>query len=68
MIEQSEQVMEQDPAVLRAAAESALDELTASLTQVLKAVNRVHRAVSRLGGVVDAGANGSHKDAPTADE
>ncbi len=43
------QNMENDQsAELRYACEAALDELTASLTQVLKAVNRVHRTMKKL--------------------
>ena len=40
--------MPDETANLRRACESALDELTASLTQVMKAVNKVHRTVKRL--------------------
>ena len=40
-------------AELRMTADAALDELTAALTQVFKAVNKVHRVVSRLGLAVD---------------
>jgi len=42
-------------AELRQACESALDDLTASLTQVMKAVNRVHRAVKRLNNYTETG-------------
>ena len=42
-------------AELRQACESALDDLTASLTQVMKAVNRVHRAVKRLNNYAETG-------------
>jgi len=37
-----------ESADMRRACESALDELTASLTQVMKAVNKVHRTVKKL--------------------
>ena len=40
-------------AELRRTAETALDELTAALTQVFKAVNKVHRVVSKLGIAID---------------
>jgi len=37
-----------DRVAAQAACDAALDDLTASLTEVLKAVTRVHRAVKRL--------------------
>jgi len=48
------QLTDEERAALRATFESALRELTTSLTQVLKAVNKVHKAVSRLGNVMEA--------------
>ena len=54
---------------LRKTAETALDELTAALTQVFKAVNKVHRAVSRLGVAVDLDAViAQSKDDPNSGE
>jgi hypothetical protein len=56
-------------AELRKTADVALDELTAALTQVFKAVNKVHRAVSRLGIAVDVdGIIRTGKDNPNSED
>lgn len=57
-----------ETAELRRTAEAALDELTAALTLVFKAVNKVHRVVDRLNAVIgksDGEIQPQYQDAPT---
>jgi hypothetical protein len=70
MSQEAEPLMNDDErAALRASAEAALDELTVSLTQVFKAVNRVHKVVSRLTSALDSNsATTVHKDDPNSEE
>lgn len=51
-------IQKDESAELRRACEAALDDLTASLTQVLKAVNRVHRTMKRLNDYAETGMTG----------
>lgn len=51
-------IQNDESAELRRACEAALDDLTASLTQVLKAVNRVHRTMKRLNDYSENGTTG----------
>lgn len=59
-------MMTDENADMRRACELALDELTASLTQVMKAVNKVHRTVKRLNDQIDS-SNGHDTYAETRD-